>query len=55
MFFSGCALGGHKSKVHSVKGKKQYRKKDYKLMNNEERVDRKCFLRKIKKAKKGSK
>ena len=35
-FHSGCALGGHISKVHSKNGKKKYNKLDESLFKTEE-------------------
>lgn len=35
IFWSGCALGGHKSKVHCNLSKKKYKKKDYIIINKD--------------------
>lgn len=52
MFKSGCALGGHKSKVHVVYKSRSYKKKDYNIIKNEEDQKRNAFFKKIGKIKK---
>ncbi len=50
-FHSGCALGGHISKVHSKNGKKKYNKLDESLFKTEEQKQRTQYLKELKKPK----
>lgn len=50
-FTSGCALGGHRSKVHSQNGKKKYNKMKDLFNKSEEQEQRALYLKELKRNK----
>ena len=52
-FSSGCALGGHRSKVHSNNGKKKYNKMGDLFKQSQEQVQRAAYLKELRRNKIG--